>query len=1221
MLKNTLFLIFALTLVLAFNANLHSQQCEVITNNINFESDNSLTFDVVIKNSGTSSFVYSNGSFAWTYDTAILNGGTPTFSLVPGYSDFPSDAYPPSALVTGPNILRTSSNIPGSNGVIEVDERLLLYRFRLQTTASSFSSENFEIVWKNSVAPFTRIFSWDAGSGLPTEVENLEFSVLALLLVDNFEFTGLLTDNGWTAHSGGTTNAIETTTGLNYTDYPGSGVGNAALLDATGQDVNRTFTAQTTGYVYYSALVNVTAVSTGYFLHLGGGGYASRVFVKPSSTSGKINFGISNSSTSVYGTTDFDVSTTYLVIVKYEVANPGTNNLWVLASGVPATEIAAGTPEVTTGLAPGQTTISSINLRQYSSSQNITVDGIRIGTDWADIFPAPGTPTITVAPSTLSGFTYFVGGGPSASQFYDLSGSDLTPASGDITVTGSTNYEVSSDDANFGSGFTVGYSGGTLNATPIYVRLKTGLLGGTYDGDITNEGGGATTQNVTCYGAVVNPEPTNHATNFTGVLGFPSYYWIDLSWTDATGGTEPDGYLIKRSSVDFSSIVDPVDGVTEFNTDSVLNVDQGVGDTVFSGSASTTYYFKIFPFTNSGSDINYKTDETVPEFNITTGDLPALPFVENFDYTAGDTLTNNGWINHSGSGNLLTVTSGSLTYTGYQGSGIGNSTTLNGGSGSREDIHASFSPTGSGALYVGMLVNVATASTTGEYFFSLAPVFPTYYFKPRLRVKDDGSGNLLFGISKTSGSTVSYTTTTYLYNTTYLLVVKYDMPAGDSNDVASVYINPGFDSEPVTADIVSTDFTVPDDPIAAVCLRQGYNAYSVQADGIIIGTSWNSIFPSTTTFSFSIDVYPDKWNMLSVPGTNTAGMGVETWWPDYIPNVWGFDGTVYVNTDTATTGEGYWMKHGGVDTMYYYTDIEIVSHDPIPVHKGWNMMGVYEYSVAESAITTDPIDTMRTGTIWGFDGTVYVNMASGTLEPGYGYWIRLLDSCNIVLPAYPLAKGSGEVVEYFKEDWGRIVMTDAAGISYTLYAVNGEVDLDQYEMPPALSGEMFDIRFSSGRVAEDISSSIQSIDMTGITYPLTVRVEGMDIRLQDETGNQINENIMSGEEITISNTSINKLMVSGSGEMIPDVYALEQNYPNPFNPSTVIEFSLPEDVSNVQLTIYDILGQKITQLVNTSLKAGYYNYQWDAGTVSTGMYIYELRTDKFVSVKKMLLLK
>ena len=86
-------------------------------------------------------------------------------------------------------------------------------------------------------------------------------------------------------------------------------------------------------------------------------------------------------------------------------------------------------------------------------------------------------------------------------------------------------------------------------------------------------------------------------------------------------------------------------------------------------------------------------------------------------------------------------------------------------------------------------------------------------------------------------------------------------------------------------------------------------------------------------------------------------------------------------------------------------------------------------------------------------------------------------------------------------------------------------------------------------------------------------------------------------------------------------YSLEQNYPNPFNPSTVIEFSLPENVGNVKLSIYNALGEKVAELVNTALTAGKYQYQWNAQNVATGMYIYKLRTDKFVSVKKMILIK
>jgi hypothetical protein len=86
-------------------------------------------------------------------------------------------------------------------------------------------------------------------------------------------------------------------------------------------------------------------------------------------------------------------------------------------------------------------------------------------------------------------------------------------------------------------------------------------------------------------------------------------------------------------------------------------------------------------------------------------------------------------------------------------------------------------------------------------------------------------------------------------------------------------------------------------------------------------------------------------------------------------------------------------------------------------------------------------------------------------------------------------------------------------------------------------------------------------------------------------------------------------------------FYLTQNYPNPFNPSTVIEFSLAEDASKVKLSIYNTLGEKVAELVNTALRAGKYQYQWNAHNMVTGVYIYELLSDDYVSVKKMLLIK
>ncbi len=91
-------------------------------------------------------------------------------------------------------------------------------------------------------------------------------------------------------------------------------------------------------------------------------------------------------------------------------------------------------------------------------------------------------------------------------------------------------------------------------------------------------------------------------------------------------------------------------------------------------------------------------------------------------------------------------------------------------------------------------------------------------------------------------------------------------------------------------------------------------------------------------------------------------------------------------------------------------------------------------------------------------------------------------------------------------------------------------------------------------------------------------------------------------------------------ETIPSTFKIEQNYPNPFNPSTIIRFSVPEN-SNVTLIVYDILGNEITTLLNEDKDAGWYNIRFDASGLASGVYIYRITADNFISTKKMTLLK
>jgi hypothetical protein len=377
----------------------------------------------------------------------------------------------------------------------------------------------------------------------------------------------------------------------------------------------------------------------------------------------------------------------------------------------------------------------------------------------------------------------------------------------------------------------------------------------------------------------------------------------------------------------------------------------------------------------------------------------------------------------------------------------------------------------------------------------------------------------------------------------------------------------------------------------------------------------------SATFQLSVDV-SDGWNMVSIPGLHPTDQNVNTWWQDRDlgADVFKYLGGYQSVTD-AVPGIGYWMKHAGALTYNTGEEwpaggIQTVAHDPLAGASGWNLIGGYELSVTAANVTTNP-PGLQSGPIYKYSGGYAV---ATTLDPGDGYWIKLDAAGQIIIPE-TMAKG--EAVEYFPEDWGRIILTDATGINYTLYAVKGEVNLDDYELPPAPPAGMFDIRYSSGRIAEDINSAVKTIDMSGVTYPLTVRVEGMDIRLMDETGKTINANLKKGEDIVISDATIQKLMVSG--ELIPAEYALAQNYPNPFNPSTTINFNLAVD-SKVSLKIFNVLGQEVAILINGQMAAGNQKVSFDASSLSSDVYFYRIDADgvdgqKFSSAKKMILIK
>jgi flagellar hook assembly protein FlgD len=96
-------------------------------------------------------------------------------------------------------------------------------------------------------------------------------------------------------------------------------------------------------------------------------------------------------------------------------------------------------------------------------------------------------------------------------------------------------------------------------------------------------------------------------------------------------------------------------------------------------------------------------------------------------------------------------------------------------------------------------------------------------------------------------------------------------------------------------------------------------------------------------------------------------------------------------------------------------------------------------------------------------------------------------------------------------------------------------------------------------------------------------------------------------------------------ESMPAGYALEQNVPNPFNPETQISYRVPER-AEVRLSVYNVTGQQVAQLVSATLEPGVYRVTWDGRdgvgrAVASGVYFYRLETEAIQLVRKMLLLQ
>lgn len=257
-----------------------------------------------------------------------------------------------------------------------------------------------------------------AGSGMVGTITVNAAPTSNVILTENFDYTtgAALTANGYTAHSGAGTNAISVVSpGLTYTGSTVSNIGGAASLVTSGEDINKTFTAVTTGSVYASFLLNVSAAqATGdYFIHLGINPFNSsnlfaRTFVKSSGSGYVMGISKGSSPVAVYSNTVMNFNQTYQVVIKYTINTPGTTDDLVAMYIEPT--LGAAEPSATVVGTAGGTDVTaagigSIALRQGTAANAATlkVDGIIVGNTWASVTPlAVIPPALSFNPTTLT---------------------------------------------------------------------------------------------------------------------------------------------------------------------------------------------------------------------------------------------------------------------------------------------------------------------------------------------------------------------------------------------------------------------------------------------------------------------------------------------------------------------------------------------------------------------------------------------------------------------------------------------------------------------------------------------------------------------------------------------------------------------------------------------------------------------------------------------------
>jgi uncharacterized protein (TIGR02145 family) len=424
------------------------------------------------------------------------------------------------------------------------------------------------------------------------------------------------------------------------------------------------------------------------------------------------------------------------------------------------------------------------------------------------------------------------------------------------------------------------------------------------------------------------------------------------------------------------------------------------------------------------------------------------------------------------------------------------------------------------------------------------------------------------------------------------------------------------------------------------------NRFRITAtDGMGNSSVYETIEPITTVSRYQNIPYNAGWQMVGAPFI-TMDSNRSTYNAPYRFK-WGY--LEYVEDDKYVQGTGYWVGalEAGYDTVYGSI---VDSSYTTWVGEGWRLLTVpllrsvfvdsvtiKNYYSDELVLYSDFINQGKITPPYYFDGQSYVE--ADKFEPFKAYWIGTLmeyDSYELLFPihVYPQTttlERSREVVSNY------YAFTVELPNQSQLLKIGTDGVSSRVSPPPIPNGSQIGLISNTtslgsvylSEVVESDTETLRQIEITNFSGIYSITWEGNDVHnmaghIELSNGEILDLSIAGSIQLDtregLPKIKVKPLVTSIVAPEIPVKVNLSQNYPNPFNPTTSFRYQLPE-IGHVTITVHDLLGRLVAVLQDGIVQAGTHTINFDASYLSSGVYIYQLKTEDVILTRKFILLK